>query len=208
MEGLLTKSIASAKMTDEGEITAVIANIGRLDHDKDYLEKGAFGQQEVAISAWGHDWSKEPTGRGVVFEQGDNVLFKGKFFDTPAGQAAHAVAREMSKSSGSDRPNGILEWSYGFHLKDGGYAEREIDGNTQSVFVMKDIDAFEVSPVYRGAGVNTYTIEAKRKKALEFQEESGNNDARIARRNKANMAKFRLEESLRKWGHDGSIGTA
>ena len=201
---LLTKAVTSAELSEEGEVVAVIARIGELDHDDDYLEKGAFGEQEVAISAWGHDWSKEPRGRGILFEEGSNVLFKGKFFDTPEGKNAYNVVKEMSTAQGKRRPNGILEWSYGFHLTDGGYEDKDVDGVTKNVFVLREIDAFEVSPVYRGAGINTHTLDIKRKKSLEYKEESEKlNHARKARKHKANMARFLLEESQRKWGYNG-----
>ena len=47
---MYTKEFADATIQD-GEVTAVIAHLNVVDRDEDYTLPGAFGEQDVAISA-------------------------------------------------------------------------------------------------------------------------------------------------------------
>ena len=166
------KRLSNVKFIDDTmEITAIVARLNVLDYDNDYTERGAFGRQEVAIAGWGHKWDVEPNGRGVVYEQGDLVLYTGRFFDHPDARKAYETIKAMSLPDPNvEGSAGIQEFSYGYYIKEAGFEVREIDGmGPREVYVLKKLDVFEISPVYRGAGIGTGTIDIKAAEKHEVQ---------------------------------------
>lgn len=148
------KSLARFEIKDEtkGEVEAVFATLNVKDKDDDVTTSGAFENgAEVVISAYGHKtWEGAlPVGKGVIQEVGDEVVMKGRFFlNTTAGRDTFEVVKELGAKQ---------EWSYGFTVKDSEHGEHE----GKSVRFLKRMDVHEVSPVLRGAGVNTRTTAAK-----------------------------------------------
>lgn len=131
-------------------VSAIIADLGAVDHDGDTYEPGAFkycGTQ--MISQWGHSalgMGAMPVGTGVITEKGGMAVFNGVLFKEM--QAARDLAALLRRRGANQ------QWSYGYDVIDSRQDYRE----GKSIRVLKTVDAFEVSPVYKGAGVGTETL--------------------------------------------------
>ena len=137
---------------EEGQVEARIATLGVVDLHGDLTAKGAFRKQSVLMSPWNHSSGRgqePPVGKGVIDKNG---VFTGSFFmKTVAGREAYEVAKAIASDSFK------AEWSYGFNVEDS--KEEVRDGET--IRVLKKLDVFEVSPVIRGAGIDTETLSVK-----------------------------------------------
>jgi phage head maturation protease len=143
---------AEIKSAAAGEIEAVFATMNTVDLDGDWTQPGAFGTQDVQISAYNHgSWSGSlPVGRGRVSERGNDAVLTGQFLmNVPAARDTFETVNALGS---------LMEWSYGFDVLDAEPGER--DG--RPVQVLKRLKVHEVSPVIRGAGVDTRTLSAKR----------------------------------------------
>lgn len=146
------------KITDEneGKVQAVFSTLKVIDKDKDVTLPGAFGQQDVRISAYNHQsWQGElPIGKGVINEQGDEAILNGQFFmDVPKARDTFITVKNLG---------GMMEWSYGYDVLS---AEKgtwpDSQGKDAPVQILKKLKVHEVSPVLLGAGENTRTLSAK-----------------------------------------------
>jgi hypothetical protein len=135
-----------------GEAVAVFSRFNVIDHDGDVTMPGAIKDgTEVILSPWGHAsiGSALPVGRGVIRTTGTDARVEAKFFlDTTAGREAFEVVRQLGALS---------EWSYGFDIAEHSFGEHE----GRRVRFLKRLNVFEVSPVARGAGIGTRTVDAK-----------------------------------------------
>ena len=142
------------KEADTGSVSSLFATLNVIDNDNDVIVPGAFSSQPVVLSDWQHSsWStnspNRPVGKGYIREDGDRAIFDGKFFmDTVHGQEMYKTARGLGD---------IMEWSFGFNI---------IDSSTglwegEPVRFLKRLDVVEVSPVLRGAGIGTRTLDMK-----------------------------------------------
>ena len=149
----LVKSVAF-KDVGKGEIEAVFATLGVVDHDGDVLTKDAFDDgAPVVISAYGHTSHRGelPLGYGNMVITEDEAKMAGRFLmDTPHGAAAFTTIKALSEA-------GLQEWS--FSLRNVESHREKVDG--QMANVITHVDVKEVSPVLEGAGINTRTIVAK-----------------------------------------------
>jgi hypothetical protein len=146
------------KNAAKGEVTAVIATLDRIDSDDDGYEPGAFHDNEaVAISAWGHkSWEGAlPVGAGRIDEVGNEAIFTGQFFlDTTHGLDHFRTVKQL-KDQGID-----VEWSFGYDVLDEGPGGWKSNGRTARR-TLRRLAVHEVSPLLKGAGVNTRTLSAK-----------------------------------------------
>lgn len=152
------KSLGDVELKEEGDrghVTAVFSTFDVIDLDGDVTRKGAFTNgAPVVISAYGHtSWDGQlPIGKGTIFEQGSTAVLDGSFFlGTSHGRDAWETVKELSAA-------GLQEWSYSLHNVTA--EPGEVDG--KSVRILTKIDVKEVSPVLKGAGVNTRTLAVKR----------------------------------------------
>jgi hypothetical protein len=152
-----TKSLADVELKEEGDrglVTAVFATLGVVDLDGDVTRKGAFTSgANVVISAYGHtSWDGElPLGKGTITERGKEAILDGQFFlNTTHGRDAWETVKELSA-------DGLQEWSYSLHNIQ--YEFGEQDG--REVRFLNKIDVKEVSPVLKGAGIDTRTLAVK-----------------------------------------------
>lgn len=134
--------------TDTGLITAIIADMTKVDRDLDAYEVGSFlGNDQVLISQWGHASGQPgylPVGHGAITEEDGMAVFRGRFLPTPAGRATFDTLKALGP---------LTRWSYGFdvlHARRGGVggARRTLTG----------LKVHEVSPVLRPAGHGTRTV--------------------------------------------------
>lgn len=152
------KTLANFEIKDaaKGEVEAIIATLGVVDGDGDIVMPSAIPDgAPVKLSAYGHDIIVDgaaPVGKGKVTIEGDKAVFRGRYFlSTSRGTEAFHTAKEL----GTDQ-----QWSWGYQL-----LEAEVPSEEQrkqgAQRVLTKTDAFEVSPVIRGAGIGTRTLALK-----------------------------------------------
>lgn len=132
---------------DKGQFEAIFATLGVVDHDGDLTERGAFGMQTTVIEAWNHNYNGLPTGKGRIFERGNEAVFEGHFFlNTESGLEHYKTVKNLGD---------LQEWSYTFNI----IASRPGKGGAKRI--LEKLDVFGVAPVQRGAGVGTRTVVIK-----------------------------------------------
>ena len=142
------------KDAEKGIVTAAFAKLGVKDLDNDLTLPGAFGSQNVRVSAYGHgSWMGElPVGRGTISEKDGVAVAELKFFmSTQHGREHFQVVKEMGE---------LQEWSYGFEVAETGELTEELR-QLGVRRVLKRLKVDEVSPVMRGAGIGTRTLSVK-----------------------------------------------
>ncbi len=144
----------SIKDAEKGIVTVAFAKLGVKDHDGDVTLPGAFGNQSVIVSSYGHgSWMGDlPVGKGTISEVHGEAVGELKFFMSTQHGREHF---EVIKGTGD-----LQEWSYGFDVKETGEVTEEMRQNGVER-VLKSLDVHEVSPVMRGAGVDTRTLSVK-----------------------------------------------
>lgn len=142
------------KSADRGEVSAVFSTFNVKDHDGDVTLPGAFDEgASVVISSYNHtSWGgARPVGKGTIRTTKSEAILEGSFFmDTSDGAETFAVVKGLADA-------GLGEWSYGFEVLDSEPGTH----NGQDVNLLKRVKVFEVSPVLRGAGMNTRTLAVK-----------------------------------------------
>lgn len=148
---IFTAPIQLKQGSDEsGEFEAVFATLNVIDHDGDVTPTGAFTDgQATIVEPWNHQWTL-PAGKGVVKADDERAWIEGQFFlDTEAGRENYRTVKNMGK---------LAEWSYTFYVDES--ETGEFDG--QQVNFLKKLDVVGVSPVTRGAGIDTRTVDIKK----------------------------------------------
>lgn len=159
MSDIVVKTFRGFEIKDaeKGEVEAKVSTLDVIDKDGDIIRRGAQGKSaKVAMSSWGHDamFGSRPAGKGKLVEDGGVLKFAGKvFLSTNEGRETFEVLKEM----GEDQ-----EWSFGFRVL-GSEVPSEAERKAGAVRILTKIDAFEVSPVLMGAGMNTQTTSLKGK---------------------------------------------
>lgn len=151
-----TKTLTfEVKDAEKGIIEAVFSTFGVKDHDEDVTLPGAFDNgAKVAISSYGHrSWLGEmPVGRGAIRVENDRAVLEGKFFmSTDRGRETFETVKQMGE---------LQEWSYGFDVLETGEITEELRQKGVRR-VLKKVRVYEVSPVLRGAGIDTETLVVK-----------------------------------------------
>lgn len=147
-------STVQLKAEDEGRVTAVVATTGVVDKDGDIIEPGAFGRQDVKVSAFGHaSWTGAlPIGRGSVREDGNRAVADLEFFmDTTPGRDTFLTLKGLGE---------LGQWSFGYEVKRGREPTKE-ERRKGARRVFQELVVHEVSPVLQGAGVDTGTLALK-----------------------------------------------
>ena len=163
-----------------GEFKAVFATFNVSDLHRDWTIPGAFDEQNVIIEPWNHDYNL-PAGKGIIKSNDDEAWIEGEFFlDTQVGKDNYTTVKNLGP---------IAEWSYTFDILDSSPADDPAyDGADR---ILKKMDVVGVSPVTRGAGINTRTTAIKSK-----EESTGQADSSIP------------DESGAQGGADGQGGNA
>lgn len=155
MDGMERKNLrVEIKDAEKGVVYAAFAKLDAKDRDDDWTPSGAFGDQKVRVSAYGHgSWAGElPVGKGAIKEIDGEAVAELKFFmSTARGREHFEVIKEMGD---------LQEWSYGYDVLEMGELTDELrDKGVQRV--LKRVKVHEVSPVLLGAGVGTRTLAVK-----------------------------------------------
>lgn len=152
---------------DKGVVTAVFAKTGVVDRGGDFILPGAFGEQNVVVSAFNHASSgfmggDLPVGKGRIFEKDDEAIAELQFFlNTDAGRQHFEVIKALG---------GLQEYSFGFLVLETG----ELTQDLMKIGVdrvIKSVQVFEVSPVLLGEGIDTRTLSVKKRKTEKSGEE-------------------------------------
>ena len=139
-----------------GKFKATFATMDVIDLHGDLLEKGSIGKQAVRISdydhsSWGGFFSAGnlPVGKGRIYEYNGEARVDGQLFmDMERGQELYKLLKNMGN---------MQEWSFSLENVKGEKKER--DG--KEYFSIKSVSVHEVSPVFKGAGMNTRTLQVK-----------------------------------------------
>ena len=138
---------------DKGEFTSVFATLNVRDYDNDVTLPGAFGQQEVMIEPWNHNYSQPPVGMGTIHERDNQAVADGQFFmEIENGRDHFAVAKRLGPRQ---------EWSYSFNIIEAEMGTFE----EQPVRFLKKLEVIGVGQVTRGAGIDTHTESVKSAKS-------------------------------------------
>ena len=158
-----TKTL-EAKVGEEGRVTAVIATLGVIDHDEDVSLAGTFQEgAAVLVSEYGHSafMGNAPVGKGAIRVDGNDVIAEAQYFmDTTRGREAFLTVKNVAE---------LQQWSYGYDVVEfhvGPFEESE------NVRYLDKVDAFEISPVLRGAGIDTRTVDVKGAEGRTFIEQA------------------------------------
>lgn len=143
------------KAADDGSFEAVIATLDVIDSDGDIIAPGAFDGAVMSVVP-AHDHSSVPLGKARMEDRGNLAIAKGQFnLDIQAAKDWRSALK-----FDLENPPAVQEWSFAFRVMDS--EEETRDG--EPVRILKRMDVMEVSPVLRGAGVNTTTLSVKSKK--------------------------------------------
>lgn len=138
----------------QGMVSAKISTFGVIDHDGDITAKSSFKDgQSVIMSAYNHkSWEGSlPIGHGKIFTNSTEAIFEGKFLmNTAHGSDAFHTVKAISEV-------GLQEWSYS--LKNIKSRRGELGGKTARL--LDSFDVNEVSPVLKGASIDTQTLDIK-----------------------------------------------
>lgn len=151
------------QLDGEGAFEAVIATLNVVDSDGDIIVPGAFQNATVSVLP-AHDSRSVPLGKAKMEDRDDKAIAVGQYnLDIPAAKDWHNALK-------FDLTNGksIQEWSFAFRIVESSMETRE----GEDIRILEKLDVMEVSPVLRGAGVDTGTLSAKQKHRFADQLES------------------------------------
>lgn len=164
----------------EGEFKAVFSTFNVVDLDGDVTTPGAFEEQAAVVEPWNHGWTL-PAGKGQIKSDGKEAWIEGQFFlDTEVGKENYQTVKNLGS---------LAEWSYTFDIVDLGYGKF----NDRDVRFLKKLDVVGVSPVTRGAGIDTRTASIKGQKRAMPSHSTPTTD--VAWNGPANEARLREGES-------------
>ncbi len=142
------------KDAEKGSFVAKIATLEVADKDNDVTLPGAFPPDAmVLVSAYQHgSWMGGlPVGKAIIKEIGRDVLAEGQFNLASANGREHYETIKFAPE--------LQEWSYGFKA-----LEFDLDADWQGqkvARILRKVLPVEISPVMRGAGVDTATLAIK-----------------------------------------------
>ena len=182
----LLKEATDVQTTAEGKLKAKVGTLEVVDKHNDMIMKGAIGRQQVALSAFGHrSWmDRAPVGKGEIYEEGNDIIFEGDFFlDMPEAVSTFASIKGLGD---------LQQYSWSLEqikYSTTEYSEDEESNSNGPIYKITKVKVREVSPVLRGASIDTRTISVKSE-----EDKRPNNAA------KAELENLRLKHISRTWG--------
>jgi phage head maturation protease len=180
-----------------GSFTAQFVTFDVPDLDGDVTVRGAFPEgKEIIVSAYQHgSWMGAlPVGKAVIHERDSVAVAEGQFnLNMTTGRETY----ESVKFSGD-----LQEYSYGFRVLEVG-DEKEVEAwakahdGARPLRIIKSVDPFEISPVLKGAGIDTQTLDIK--SGLPYADEA---EAALAAVNAVVARTKSLADLRRKEGRD------
>ncbi len=152
------RALVDVKDADKGVVQSVFATIGVVDHDEDLLRPGSMPVgADVLMSKYGHSIvtaGELPVGDGTIAMDGAKAVFTGQLWlEMQDSRDALAVLKRRGPKQ---------EWSFGF-LVLGSEVPTDAEKKMGARRAITKMDVFEVSPVFRGAGIGTRTLAVKQK---------------------------------------------
>lgn len=165
-----------------GEFRAVFATLNVTDHDRDVTVPGAFEEQAVVVEPWNHGWTL-PVGKGMIKANEYEAWIEGQFFlDTEVGKENYQTVKNLGP---------LAEWSYTFYILESAEADpAQMNGADR---ILEKMDVIGVSPVTRGAGLNTRTTSIKAQKRAIAPHSTPTTE--VAWDGPANEARLKTEET-------------
>jgi hypothetical protein len=185
--GAVTLGQAAGGSTDRLGVVAAFCQLNIRDRQGDVVLPGAIPTTDVLLSAWQHGSHAPgvlPVGRGSIREESGWAVFRGAFWSTPSGRETFEVVKQGGE---------LIEWSFGFFVVDA--EPGRFHG--EPVRFLKKLDIFECSPVIRGAGMGTATLETSASPALQLE------IARAARDNDRALAGLARYDPIAGFAPDG-----
>ena len=149
-KGKLLKQADGKAVNEAGEFECSFATLNVKDHDGDVIPTGAVGEQRAFFSAWQHNHSEVPFGGGDIGERDGMAIMRGKLAlsdDVELGPEIRRLHWLMNEF-----PD-LFEFSFGFYVS-------SVEWRDGTPYLL-GLDIFEVSAVYRGAGIDTHLISVK-----------------------------------------------
>jgi hypothetical protein len=142
------------KVKGEGTVEAVFSTYDVIDHDGDVTSKSSFSDgSQVIMSAYNHQsWKGAPPwGYGTIHAGEDEAVFKGQFLmNTTHGADGFHTVKALSEQ-------GLQEWSYSL----GDVVSHKGLHKGAPARYLDSIVVTEVSPVIKGASLDTRTLSIK-----------------------------------------------
>lgn len=137
-----------------GEFKAMFATLNVVDRDFDWIPPGAFIEgQEAILEPWNHGETL-PAGKGTIHSNQVEAWVEGQFFlDTVAGKENYTTVKNLGR---------LTQWSFTFNVEKSGPAIGLAKQNGSRRMLLK-MDTTGISPVTRGAGIDTRTVAIKAK---------------------------------------------
>ena len=158
----IPESDGGGDVSDTGEVRAKVASLGVKDNENHLIVKGEVGRHDVIVSEWNHNALigaviQPPVGRGVIFEDEDDLIAEIEYFL----EIEHAKnAFQRVKKLGT-----MAEWSIGFKADRLEFVRDPDtpDDPRAAVYIthLYGVDVKEVSPVGVGASPDTRTLAVK-----------------------------------------------
>src|SRR5260370_18903873 len=148
------KSVASVEWKDAGAGTfrARFSTIDVVDSDMDVVFPGAFQDgKQVPISACGQEsWMGAlPVGKGTASSDKKGAYIDGAFFlNTTPGRDTYETVKALGD---------LQEWSYGYEVLQATFDQEALKEFPGALRGLIKVAVHEVSPVLKGAGVDTVT---------------------------------------------------
>jgi hypothetical protein len=140
-----------------GQVTAILAELDKIDHDGDLYTRETFTPGEtLAISPYNHSsmyGTAIPVGKGTLHVEQSHIWVEAQFFmDNESAREAFTVVKAMG---------GAQEWSWGYKV----HSAEPTTINGRRVNLLKKVQVYEASPVIRGASIGSRTLTAKEQAA-------------------------------------------
>lgn len=147
---------ATGESGGAGPLVATFARFGVVDRDFDVTLASAIPDgQEVLFGSWNHssvNGSVLPIGRGRIRNDGTRTQIVAEIFDTEDALTEYSVLKSLGP---------LAEFSYAFHVLDASTDYAELEQYPGARRILKELQVFEVSAVYAGAGIRTGIDSAK-----------------------------------------------
>jgi len=145
------------KATGSGALTATFARFGVPDRDRDVILPTAIADgTELLLGAWNHSsispGTTPPIGKGRVVNDGTRAQVVATIFPNTAAQEQYSAIKGLGS---------LCEWSFGFRVLEQSTDLDELAAYPGAKRILRELEVFEVCPVFAGAGVNTGTDSAK-----------------------------------------------
>jgi hypothetical protein len=164
--GFKTFTLELKEDGEDGEFVAKIATLEVIDRDRDVTLPGAFPEgKTIHVSSFNHSsWNAPlPVGVATIHEEGKSIFASGRFnLATEAGREHHSTLK-FAKEHGVS-----TEWSYGYQPTEFSFGLWE----NQQVRFLEKVDVFEISPVMKGAGIDTQTLLVKSSQTFQAHAEA------------------------------------